>query len=173
MLIKYLCQLFPNIPLNKYISTYSGESLWSNGGSTRPSSTLISTLSAAVVQAGWHTTADDRILLEPANKHAAMGLLPDTQNCGLRIRRECWEHFPRHWLQMKPRVSDIGMHHGTWITHVLWCMPGSLTRGGGESIRAIPGACATRNFAHLIRGSFLMGIPVIKVNVMESELQKE
>ena len=28
-----------------------------------------------------------------------------------------------------PRVSDPDMHHGTCVTHVLWCMPGSLTRG--------------------------------------------
>ena len=26
-----------------------------------------------------------------------------------------------------PRVSDADMHHGTCVTHVLWCMPGSLT----------------------------------------------
>ena len=26
-----------------------------------------------------------------------------------------------------PRVSDPGMHHGTCVTHVPWCMPGSLT----------------------------------------------
>ena len=25
-----------------------------------------------------------------------MGLLPDTQNCGLRMRPECRERFPRH-----------------------------------------------------------------------------
>ena len=28
-----------------------------------------------------------------------------------------------------PRVSDPGMHHGTCVTHVPWCMPGSLTGG--------------------------------------------
>ena len=28
-----------------------------------------------------------------------------------------------------PRVNDPDMHHGTCVTHVLWCMPGSLTRG--------------------------------------------
>ena len=28
-----------------------------------------------------------------------------------------------------PRVSDPDMHHGTCVTHVPWCMPGSLTRG--------------------------------------------
>ena len=45
-----------------------------------------------------------------------MGLLPDTQNCELRMRRECQEHFPRHRLQRKPLVSDPGMHHGTCVT---------------------------------------------------------
>ena len=28
-----------------------------------------------------------------------------------------------------PPVSDPGMHHGTCVTHVPWCMPGSLTSG--------------------------------------------
>ena len=28
-----------------------------------------------------------------------------------------------------PRVSDPDMHHGTCVTHVPWCMPGSLTCG--------------------------------------------
>ena len=28
-----------------------------------------------------------------------------------------------------PRVSDAGMHRGTCLTHVPWCMPGSLTNG--------------------------------------------
>ena len=28
-----------------------------------------------------------------------------------------------------PWVSDPHMHHGTCVTHVPWCMPGSLTRG--------------------------------------------
>ena len=31
----------------------------------------------------------------------SMGLLPDTWNCGLRMRRECRERFPRHQLQRK------------------------------------------------------------------------
>ena len=37
-----------------------------------------------------------------------MGLLPDTENCWLRMRRECRERFPRHRLQRKPLVSDPG-----------------------------------------------------------------
>ena len=50
--------------------------------------------------------------------------------------------FPRRRLQRKPLVSDLGMHHGTCVTHVPWCMSGSLTRGGGENVPGIPGACA-------------------------------
>ena len=42
-----------------------------------------------------------------------MGLLADTQNCGLRMRRECRERFPHHRLQRKLLVSGPGMHHGT------------------------------------------------------------
>ena len=49
----------------------------------------------------------------------------------------------------KPPVSDPVMHHGTCVTHVPWCMPGLLTRGGGENVPGIPGACAKLNFAYL------------------------
>ena len=95
---------------------------------------------------------------------------------GLHMRRECRERFPRHWLQRKPLVSDPGMHHGTCVTHVPWCISGSLIRygggwgggggggvggvcvcgGGGEvwTFPAILGACATRNFTYLARGPF-------------------
>ena len=61
------------------------------------------------------------------------GLSPDTYNCGLRMRRKCRELVPRHRLQMKPLVSDPGMHHGRCVTHVPWCMSGSLAPGGGEN----------------------------------------
>ena len=54
-------------------------------------------------------------------------------------------------LQRKPLVSDPGMHHGTCVMHVPWCISGSLTRGG-ENVPGIPGACATQNFTYLIRG---------------------
>ena len=53
-----------------------------------------------------------------------MGLLPDTQNCVLRMRRECRERFPRHRLQRKSLISDPDMHHGTCVTHVPWCNVG-------------------------------------------------
>ena len=51
--------------------------------------------------------------------------------------------FPRRRFQRKPLVSDPGMHHGTCVTHVPWCMSGSLTCGDGENVPGIPGACAS------------------------------
>ena len=63
-----------------------------------------------------------------------------------------WACFPRHRLQRKSLVSDRGMHHGTCVTHVPWCMSGSLTRSGGENVPSIPGARATRNCSYLVRG---------------------
>ena len=50
--------------------------------------------------------------------------------------------FPCRRFQGNPLVSDPGMHHGTCVTHVPWCMSGSLTCGDGENIPGIPGACA-------------------------------
>ena len=67
------------------------------------------------------------------------------------MRREWRERFPRHRFQRKPLVSDPSMHHCTCVTHVPWCMSGSLTRGVGENVPVIPGACATRIFTYLAR----------------------
>ena len=78
-----------------------------------------------------------------------MGLLLETQNCGLRM---CRESFSRHRLQRKPLVSDPGMHRGTCVTHVPRCMSGSLTSDGGENVPGIPGACTTHNFTYLAKG---------------------
>ena len=64
--------------------------------------------------------------------------------------------FPRHRLQRKPLVSDPDIHHGTCVTHVPWCMSGSLTCGGGENVPGVPGipfcACTNLNFTYLARG---------------------
>ena len=65
------------------------------------------------------------------------------------MSRECRQCFPRQPIQWKPLVSDPGMHHGTYVTYMPWCISGSLTRGGRENV---PGACATRNFTYLVRG---------------------
>ena len=40
------------------------------------------------------------------------------------MRWECRERFPRH-----RGLSDPDMHLGTCVTHVPWCMPGSLNSG--------------------------------------------
>ena len=75
------------------------------------------------------------------------------------MRRKCRERFPRHQLHRKPLVSDPGMHHGTCVTHVPWCMSESITRGGGKNVPGIPGACATRNFTYLARGPLRQIVP--------------
>ena len=46
--------------------------------------------------------------------------------------------FPTTDLKRKPLVSDPDMHHGTCVTHVPWCMSGSLTRSDGENVPAFP-----------------------------------
>ena len=71
------------------------------------------------------------------------------------MRREKQERFPHHRLQRKHLLSDPGMHHDTYVTHVPWCMSGSLTRCGGENVPGIPVACATRKFTYLARGPWL------------------
>ena len=56
-----------------------------------------------------------------------------------------------------PWVSDPDMHQGTCVTHVPWCMSGSLINGflwsgsGVENVPGVPGACATRIFTYLVR----------------------
>ena len=60
--------------------------------------------------------------------------------------------FSQTPISKKPLVNDSGMHHGTCVMHVPWCMSGSLACGGGENVPGIPGACATRNFTYLVRG---------------------
>ena len=66
------------------------------------------------------------------------------------MRQECWGHFPRHWLQRTPLVSDPDMHHDTCITS------GSLIRGRGESIPGNPRTCVTSNFMYLARAGKLI-----------------
>ena len=46
--------------------------------------------------------------------------------------------LPRRRFQRKPLVSNPGIHHGTCVTHVPWCMSGSLTCGDGETFPAFP-----------------------------------
>ena len=63
------------------------------------------------------------------------------------------------------------------VTHVTWCMSGSLSRDDGENVPGIPGACATRNFTYLAGGpwpfiisgtSFLIGYLVAVAVILEN-----
>ena len=56
--------------------------------------------------------------------HRVMGLFP-------RCVKSRVAHAPGMpgTFYTPPRFSDPDMHHGTCVTHVPWCMPGSLTSG--------------------------------------------
>ena len=47
-------------------------------------------------------------------------------------------HAPGMPGAISPLVNDPDMHYGTCVTHVPWCMSGSLTRGGGRNVSSIP-----------------------------------
>ena len=71
-----------------------------------------------------------------------------------------------------PRVSDPEMHHGTCVSHVPWCMPGSLTSGfpwsrWRENVPGIPGTCAIRNVRYLVRG------PLVQINSINSRWKSQ
>ena len=55
--------------------------------------------------------------------------LPPWASC--QIRKIAGAHAPGMpgTFSPSPQVSDPDMHHGTCVTHVPWCMPGSLTIG--------------------------------------------
>ena len=63
-------------------------------------------------------------------------------------------------------VSDPGMHPGTCVTHVPWCMSGSLTCGSGENAPGIPGACTTRNVTYLVRDPWQLFLAHTSSNLM-------
>ena len=120
----------------------------------------------------WVLSAPDGPLVGPMN--LAIG---DHYPSGYAMKQQCdpalysWRNGPltgyvklrvAHALRMpgtfsppptwnEPLVSDPDMHHRTCITHVPWCMSGSLTSSGGENVPRIPGACATHNFTYLTR----------------------
>ena len=59
----------------------------------------------------------------------ACSILPAWASC--QIRKIAGAHAPGmpETFSPSPQVSDPDMHHGTCVTHVPWCMPGSLTSG--------------------------------------------
>ena len=90
------------------------------------------------------------------------------------MRREWRECFPRQRLQRKPLDSYTGMHHGTYVTaiwqeahwlsshidtmHVSWCMPGSITHNGGNTLPAFPAHAQSPNLTDPARGPWLKSL---------------
>ena len=68
-------------------------------------------------------------------------------------------------LQRKPLVSDPDMHHGTCVTHVPWCLSGSLNCGGGENVTGIFQRMRPRNFTYLVRNP-LNWIPMVRITTI-------
>ena len=66
--------------------------------------------------------------------------------------RNCGSVLPATDFKGIRKLAIPACHHDTRVTHVPWCMSGSLTHGGGENVPGIPGACATFNFTYLARG---------------------
>ena len=60
--------------------------------------------------------------------------------------------FPRRRLHRTLLVSDSGMHHGTCVTHVPWCMSGSLHQGWRGKRSRHYRRMRTRSFTYLVRG---------------------
>ena len=66
----------------------------------------------------------------------------------IRSHSTSWAYYQIRKIAPQ-RVSDPDIHHGTCVTYVPWCMPGSLTSGFLWSHRreSIPGACPILGFA--------------------------
>ena len=85
-----------------------------------------------------------------------------------QIRKIAGAHAPGMPGTFSPSLQacDPDMHHGTCVTHVPWCMPGSLTCGflwnrrRGRNVPGIPGACAICNIRYLVRGPLRLGTVV-------------
>ena len=79
-----------------------------------------------------------------------------------QIRKIAGAHAPRMpgTFSPSPQVSDPDMHHGTCVTHVPWCMPGSLTSGsfeiGGGGKRSLHSR-RMRNLQFYVSGKRPMG----------------
>ena len=100
-----------------------------------------------------------------------MGLLPDTHNCGLCMRQECRERFPRHHGLAIPTCITARASRTCRDACRYRKLPVSFEVGGGENVPGIPGACATRNFAYLVRGPLAadsQGVPTVATGVSKS-----
>ena len=80
-----------------------------------------------------------------------MGLLPDKQNCRLRMRRECRERFPRHHGFTIPScITTRASRTCRDACRDRW-LEVYIEVGGGENVPGIPAALATPYFTYLAR----------------------
>ena len=80
-----------------------------------------------------------------------MELLPDTHNCGLCMRRDCRERFPRHsWSAVLTCITARAsrMCCDTYRDRQIMV---SFEVDGGENVPSIPGACETCKCTYLVR----------------------
>ena len=82
----------------------------------------------------------------------SMGLLPDTQNRGLHMRRECRERFRRQRGLAIPTCITARASRTCRDACRDRYLAVSFEVGGRENVPGIPGVCATRNFSYLVRG---------------------
>ena len=77
-----------------------------------------------------------------------------------QIRKIAGAHAPAipGTFSPPPRVCDPDMHHGTCVTHVPWCMPGSLTSGFLLSWRCWKCSRRMRNAQFYVSGKRPIGI---------------
>ena len=85
-------------------------------------------------------------------KHSCMGLLPDTQNCRLRMRRECRERFPppptsKENASWRSRHASRHVRHARAVMRVGIAYPLRRGKRSRHSRRM-----RTRNFTYLARG---------------------
>ena len=81
-----------------------------------------------------------------------MGLLPDTQHCGLRMRRECRGRFPCHCgLALPICITARARRTCRDACQDRWQVVSFEVVGGDN----VPGACATRNLMYLVRGPWM------------------
>ena len=118
-----------NKPLSERMMAYVGDACMRHSESTshRQSTHCGLVMPYGIIQLNWFS----------------MGLLPDSNIAGCACARNAGNVFPHRRLQRKPLVSDPGMHHGTCVTHVSWCMSGSLTRLAWKTFPAFPAHAQT------------------------------
>ena len=87
----------------------------------------------------------------------AMGLLPDTQNCGCACAGNAGNVFPVT-AGKRSRHASRHVRHARAVMHAgIANLRYPLKSAAGENVPGIPGACATCNFTYLVRGPLERG----------------